>query len=169
MIKQEIKNAKNNLPASIKIKLNNITSYAMIRELYKAAKAGVKIKMIVRGICCLIPKNEKNIEVISIVDRFLEHTRFFIFNNNGKNDTYISSADWMTRNLDNRVEVTCPILDVNIKNEINDIFNMYWSDNSKSRFINNKVSNNYKTNLEKTRSLNAQNEIYNYYRLRIEK
>ena len=169
MIKQEIKNAKNNLPASIKIKLNNITSYAMIRELYKAAKAGVKIKMIVRGICCLKPENEKNIEVISIVDRFLEHTRFFIFNNNGKNDTYISSADWMTRNLDNRVEVTCPILDVNIKNEINDIFNMYWSDNSKSRFINNKVSNNYKTNFEKTKSLNAQKEIYNYYRLRIEK
>ena len=103
MIKQEIRNAKKNLPASVKIKLNSLTSYAMVEELYKAADAGVKIKMIVRGICCLLPKNHKNIEVISIVGRFLEHTRFFIFKNNGNNDVYISSADWMTRNLDNRV------------------------------------------------------------------
>ena len=164
MIKQEIRNAKNNLPASVKIKLNSLTSYAMVEELYKAADAGVKIKMIVRGICCLLPQNHKNIEVISIVGRFLEHTRFFIFKNNGNNDVYISSADWMTRNLDNRVEVTCPILDLKVKNEINDIFNIYWSDNTKSRYLNSSTLNRYKSKLKDAKSIEAQKEIYNYYK-----
>ena len=164
MIKQEIRNAKKNLPASVKIKLNSLTSYAMVEELYKAADAGVKIKMIVRGICCLLPQNHKNIEVISIVGRFLEHTRFFIFKNNGNNDVYISSADWMTRNLDNRVEVTCPILDLQVKNEINDIFNIYWSDNTKSRYLNSSTLNSYKSKLKSAKSIEAQKEIYNYYK-----
>ena len=164
MIKQEIRNAKKNLPASVKIKLNSLTSYAMVEELYKAADAGVKIKMIVRGICCLLPQNHKNIEVISIVGRFLEHTRFFIFENNGNNDVYISSADWMTRNLDNRVEVTCPILDLKVKNEINDIFNIYWSDNTKSRYLNSSILNSYKSKLKGAKSIEAQKEIYNYYK-----
>ena len=164
MIKQEIRNAKKNLPASVKIKLNSLTSYAMVEELYKAADAGVKIKMIVRGICCLLPQNHKNIEVISIVGRFLEHTRFFIFKNNGNNDVYISSADWMTRNLDNRVEVTCPILDLKVKNEINDIFNIYWSDNTKSRYLNSSTLNSYKSKLKSAKSIEAQKEIYNYYK-----
>ena len=169
MIKREIKNVKKGLPASIKIKLNSLTSYAMVEELYKASKEGVKIKMIIRGICCLIPENEKNIEVISVVDRFLEHTRFFIFNNNGKNETYISSADWMTRNLDNRVEVTCPILDKSIKDEINDIFNIYWSDNIKSRRINTQIPNQYKSNPKSKKGIRSQIEIYNYYKLKLEK
>ena len=169
MIKREIKNAKKGLSASIKIKLNSLTSYAMVEELYKASKEGVKIKMIVRGICCLIPENEKNIEVISVVDRFLEHTRFFIFNNNGKNETYISSADWMTRNLDNRVEVTCPILNKNIKDEINDIFNIYWSDNVKSRRVNTEIPNQYQVDLKSKKEKRSQMEIYNYYKLKLEK
>ena len=169
MIKREIKNAKKGLTASIKIKLNSLTSYAMVEELYKAAKQGVKIKLIIRGICCLIPENEKNIEVISVVDRFLEHTRFFIFNNNGKNETYISSADWMTRNLDNRVEVTCPILDKNINDEINDIFNIYWSDNLKSRRINTEIPNQYQSKLKSKKGIRSQIEIYNYYKLKLEK
>ena len=169
MIKREIKNVKKGLPASIKIKLNSLTSYAMVEELYKASKEGVKIKMIIRGICCLIPENEKNIEVISVVDRFLEHTRFFIFNNNGKNETYISSADWMTRNLDNRVEITCPILDKSIKDEINDIFNIYWSDNIKSRRINTQIPNQYKSNPKSKKGIRSQIEIYNYYKLKLEK
>ena len=164
MIKQEIRNAKKNLPASVKIKLNSLTSYAMVEELYKAAEAGVKIKMIVRGICCLLPQNHKNIEVISIVGRFLEHTRFFIFKNNGNNDVYISSADWMTRNLDNRVEITCPILDLKVKKEINDIFNIYWSDNTKSRYLNSSTLNRYKSKLKDAKSIEAQKEIYNYYK-----
>ena len=169
LIKREIKNAKKGLPASVKIKLNSLTSYAMVEELYKAAKQGVKIKMIIRGICCLIPENEKNIEVISVVDRFLEHTRFFIFNNNGKNETYISSADWMTRNLDNRVEVTCPILDKSINDEINDIFNIYWSDNIKSRRINTEIPNQYQSNPKSKKGIRSQIEIYNYYKLKLEK
>ena len=121
--------------AWIKIKINNLTSHSLIKSLYDASRAGVKIKMIVRGICCLVPgiKNmSNNIEVISIVDRFLEHTRFMIFNNDNKNKVYISSADWMTRNLDNRVEVTCPIFQNDLKKEINDIFEIYWKDNVKS-------------------------------------
>ena len=169
MLKREIKNAKKGLPAYVKIKLNSLTSYAMVEELYKASKEGVKIKMIVRGICCLLPENEKNIEVRSIVDRFLEHTRFFIFNNNGKNETYISSADWMTRNLDNRVEVTCPILDPNIKKEINDIFEIYWSDNVKSRTVNNEIPNQYQINQNSKKLIRSQIEINNYYKSKLEK
>ena len=169
MLKREIKNAKKGLPAYVKIKLNSLTSYAMVEELYKASREGVKIKMIVRGICCLLPENEKNIEVRSVVDRFLEHTRFFIFNNNGKNETYISSADWMTRNLDNRVEVTCPILDANIKKEINDIFEIYWSDNVKSRTVNNEIPNQYQINQNSKKLIRSQIEINNYYKSKLEK
>ena len=169
MLKREIKNAKKGLPAYVKIKLNSLTSYAMVEELYKASREGVKIKMIVRGICCLLPENEKNIEVRSVVDRFLEHTRFFIFNNNGKNETYISSADWMTRNLDNRVEVTCPILDPNIKKEINDIFEIYWSDNVKSRTVNNEIPNQYQINQNSKKLIRSQIEINNYYKSKLEK
>ena len=168
MIKREIKNAKKGLPASIKIKLNSLTSYAMVEELYKASRQGVKIRMIIRGICCLLPDNEKNIEVISVVDRFLEHTRFFIFENNGKNETYISSADWMTRNLDNRVEVTCPILDNNIKEEIREIFEIYWSDNTKSRIVNNESTNRYKSNNKSKKLIRSQIDIYNYYKSKLE-
>ena len=168
MLKREIKNAKKGLPASVKIKLNSLTSYAMVEQLYKAADNGVKIKMIVRGICCLIPTQHKNIKIISIIDRFLEHTRIFIFNNNKKNETYISSADWMTRNLENRVEVTCPIHDSKIKKEINDIFNIYWSDNVKSRLINQKDANVYKSDIKKSNSIRSQLEIYNYYKSKIE-
>ena len=169
MLKREIKNAKKGLPAYVKIKLNSLTSYAMVEELYKASREGVKIKMIVRGICCLLPENEKNIEIRSVVDRFLEHTRFFIFNNNGKNETYISSADWMTRNLDNRVEVTCPILDPNIKKEINDIFEIYWSDNVKSRTVNNEIPNQYQINQNSKKLIRSQIEINNYYKSKLEK
>ena len=169
MLKREIKNAKKGLPAYVKIKLNSLTSYAMVEELYKASREGVKIKMIVRGICCLLPENEKNIEVRSVVDRFLEHTRFFIFNNNGKNEIYISSADWMTRNLDNRVEVTCPILDPNIKKEINDIFEIYWSDNVKSRTVNNEIPNQYQINQNSKKLIRSQIEINNYYKSKLEK
>ena len=169
MLKREIKNAKKGLPAYVKIKLNSLTSYAMVEELYKASREGVKIKMIVRGICCLLPENEKNIEVRSVVDRFLEHTRFFIFNNNGENETYISSADWMTRNLDNRVEVTCPILDPNIKKEINDIFEIYWSDNVKSRTVNNEIPNQYQINQNSKKLIRSQIEINNYYKSKLEK
>ena len=167
LINNEIINAKNGKEAWIKIKINNITSYSLIRSLYDASRAGVKIKMIVRGICCLIPgyKNmSENIEVISIVDRYLEHTRFMIFNSNDNNKVFISSADWMTRNLDNRVEVTCPILQEDLKKEILDIFNIYWSDNIKSRLVN----SNSKFRITNQKSFRSQEKMYNYYLNKIE-
>ena len=167
LINNEIINAKNGEEAWIKIKINNITSYSLIRSLYDASRAGVKIQMIVRGICCLIPGHKnmsENIEVISIVDRFLEHTRFMIFNNNNYNKVFISSADWMTRNLDNRVEVTCPILQEDLKKEILDIFNIYWSDNVKARLVN----NNFKSRIINKKSFKSQEKMYNYYLNKIE-
>ncbi len=164
LIKKEIHNASLGKPAWIKIKLNNITSYNMIKALYDASRNGVKIQMVVRGICCLIPKElgmSDNIEVISVVDRFLEHTRFMIFCNDQDNEVYISSADWMTRNLDNRVEVTTPIYHSELKKEILDIFNIYWNDNVKSRNVNSKKVNSYKINNKPP--LRSQEELYNYY------
>ena len=164
LIKNEIKNAKRGKDAFIKIKLNNITNYEMIKELYKAAEEGVKIYLIVRGICCLIPDQKNthnNIELISIVDKFLEHTRMFIFCNNGKNKTYISSADWMTRNLDNRVEVTIPIEDEKISNQLNDIFSIYWNDNQKSRYVNSENNNEYRKN--ELGIIRSQSQVYNYH------
>jgi polyphosphate kinase len=164
LIKNEIKNAKRGKDAFIKIKLNNITNYEMVEELYKAAEEGVKIYLIVRGICCLIPNQKNthnNIELISIVDKFLEHTRMFIFCNNGKNKTYISSADWMTRNLDNRVEVTIPIEDEKISNQLNDIFSIYWNDNQKSRYVNSENNNEYRKN--ELGIVRSQSQVYNYH------
>ena len=164
LIKNEIKNAKRGKDAFIKIKLNNITNYEMVEELYKAAEEGVKIYLIVRGICCLIPNQKNthnNIELISIVDKFLEHTRMFIFCNNGKNKTYISSADWMTRNLDNRVEVTIPIEDEKISNKLNDIFSIYWNDNQKSRYVNSENNNEYRKN--ELGIIRSQSHVYNYH------
>ena len=164
LIKKEIHNASLGKPAWIKIKLNNITSYNMIKALYDASRNGVKIQMVVRGICCLIPKElgmSDNIEVISVVDRFLEHTRFMIFCNDQDNEVYISSADWMTRNLDNRVELTTPIYHSELKKEILDIFNIYWNDNVKSRNVNSKKVNSYKINNKPP--LRSQEELYNYY------
>jgi len=169
LIINEINNAKRGKNAWIKIKINNITSYSLIRSLYDASRAGVKIEMIVRGICCLIPGKKNmsdNIEVISIVDRFLEHTRFMIFNNDGNNKTFISSADWMTRNLDNRVEVTCPILQDDLKNEILDIFNIYWSDNIKARMVN--INFDDKSRVSNKNEYRSQKNIYNYYLNKIE-
>jgi len=164
LIKNEIKNAKRGKDAFIKIKLNNITNYEMVEELYKAADEGVKIYLIVRGICCLVPNQKNthnNIELISIVDKFLEHTRMFIFCNNGKNKTYISSADWMTRNLDNRVEVTIPIEDEKISNQLNDIFSIYWNDNQKSRYVNSENNNEYRKN--ELGIIRSQSQVYNYH------
>ena len=164
LIKKEVHNAKLGKPAWIKIKINNITSHSMIKALYEASRSGVRIQMIVRGICCLIPKQtgmSENIEVISIIDKFLEHTRFMIFCNDQDNEVFISSADWMTRNLDNRVEVTCPINQPELKKELFDIFNIYWDDNVKSRYVNLEKINRYNRN-DKPNS-RSQEELYKYY------
>ena len=164
LIEEEIKNAKAGKEAYIKLKMNNITSYKMIDKLYEASRAGVKIQMIVRGICCLVPGIEgmsENIEVISIVDKFLEHPRLFIFGNNGNAKVYISSADWMTRNISFRVEVGCPIYDETIKQELIDTFEISWADNVKARVIDQVQDNHYRPHtLPAQRSQVA---LYEYY------
>ncbi|GAA4899654.1 polyphosphate kinase 1 [Flaviramulus aquimarinus] len=169
LIDNEIESVKNGKEGLIRLKMNSISSYTMIDKLYEASRAGVKIQMIVRGICCLIPGVKgmsENIEVISIIDKFLEHSRVYIFGNNGDSKLYISSADWMTRNIDNRVEVSCPIYDEEIKKEIIETFNISWSDNVKARVLNDSQENEYRINdQEKVRSQFA---VYDYYIKKLE-
>lgn len=164
LIDNEIKNAIAGKEAYIKIKMNSFTSYKMVDKLYKASRAGVKIQLIIRGICCLVPGVKgmsENIEAISVVDKFLEHTRLFVFANGGDPKVYISSADWMTRNLDYRVEVGCPIYDEDIKQELMDTFEICWRDNLKARVFTEKQDNAYrKTIVPECRS---QFETYDYY------
>ena len=164
LIDKEIENAQSGKEAFIKIKMNSFTSYAMVDRLYKASNAGVKIQLIVRGICCLIPGVKgmsENIEAISVIDKFLEHPRMFIFCNDGDTRVYISSADFMTRNLENRVEVGCPIYDADIKQELLDTFEISWTDNVKARLFNEAQDNAYRKNdKEKVRSQFA---VYDYY------
>jgi polyphosphate kinase len=164
LIDKEIESAKNGGNAYIKLKLNSISSYKMIDKLYEASRAGVKIQMIVRGLCSVVPGVKgmsENIEIISIIDKFLEHTRLYIFANSDDPIIYISSADWMTRNIDNRVEVSCPIYDEDIKKELQDLYNICWSDNVKSRIINDTQDNSYRRNDQP--KVRAQFETYKYY------
>ncbi|WP_405198562.1 polyphosphate kinase 1 [Christiangramia sp. LLG6405-1] len=164
LIQTEIDNAKNGKPAGIRLKLNSLSDNGVIDKLYMASKAGVKIKLIVRGICCLNPGIEgisDNIEAISIVDKFLEHPRVYIFENGGDRKVYISSADLMTRNLDQRVEISCPIYDEDIKQELIETFEISWSDNVKARRHCRGMDNPYRrTDGEKVRSQFA---LYDYY------
>jgi polyphosphate kinase len=164
LIDVEIANAILGKEAYIKIKMNSFTSYKMVDKLYEASRAGVKIQLIIRGICCLVPGIKgmsENIEAISVVDKFLEHTRLFAFANGGNPKMYISSADWMTRNLDYRVEVGCPIYDEDIKKELMETFEICWKDNMKARIFNEKQDNAYrKTTIPKIRSQFA---TYDYY------
>ncbi len=171
LIDREINNAVMGRPAYINLKMNSLSDYSMIDKLYEASNAGVKIKLQVRGICSLIPGVKgmsENIEAVSIVDYFLEHTRSFIFCNNDDPDVYISSADFMTRNLDGRVEVTCPIYDDEIKKQIIDTFNVGWKGNVKARYHSEKFENNYRVRAEGEPIFRAQHETYNYYKERLE-
>lgn len=167
LIDREINYAKAGKEAFIKLKMNSLSDYKMIDKLYEASRAGVKIKLIVRGICCLIPgikAMSENIEAISIVDNYLEHSRVYIFANNGDPEVFISSADFMTRNLDARVEVTCPIYDQNIKNELIGSFDVGWKGNVKARFHSEKLDNLYRKRKDEEPVFRAQLETYNYYK-----
>ncbi len=163
LIENEIRNAEEGKKAYIYLKLNNLTDSEIIQYLYKASGAGVKIRLIIRGMCSLIPgikKVSENIEAIGIVDRFLEHSRFFIFCNNGNEHIYISSADLMPRNLDHRIEVTCPVFDKSIKCEIQREFDIQWNDNVKARVIDESQSNKF---VEKGKTkYRSQVEVYDY-------
>lgn len=164
LIDKEIDNSKSGITAYIKLKLNSLSDYSMIDKLYEASSAGVKVDLIVRGICCLVPGIlgvSENIEVVSIVDKFLEHSRLYIFHNGGDHKVYISSADWMTRNLDRRVEISCPIYDNDIKEELIDTFEICWSDNIKARKLSKDQDNGYIRN-EKIK-VRSQIATYDYY------
>ncbi len=167
LINNEIKDAKKKKSAYILIKLNNLVDDEMIKKLYAASKAGVKIKLIVRGICSLIPGIKglsENIEAISIVDKFLEHSRVFIFCNDSDEKYYFSSGDWMTRNLDYRSEVAVPIYAKNIQNQLKTIFNTMWTDNTKARILNAEQTNEYRKVAEASTRVRSQEKIYNYFK-----
>ncbi|WP_293894197.1 polyphosphate kinase 1 [Flavobacterium sp.] len=171
LIEREINNAIMGRPAYINLKMNSISDYPIIDKLYEASNAGVKIKLQVRGICSLIPGIKgmsENIEAVSIVDYFLEHSRCYIFCNNDDPEVYISSADFMTRNLDGRVEVTCPIYDEDIKKQIIDTFNVGWKGNVKARYHSEKFENKYRVRAEGEPVFRAQHQTYNYYKDRLE-
>lgn len=165
LIEQEIAHKEQGKKARIRLKLNNITNYKIISKLYEASRAGVQIDMIVRGVCCLIPGVKgmsENIRVISVVDKFLEHPRVYIFENDGYPQMYISSADWMTRNIDNRVEVACPILDKDLQQELLDTFMISWNDNVKARLVNTKNQNAFVSN--QAEEIRSQWATYAYYK-----
>jgi polyphosphate kinase len=163
LIENEIKNAQAGKKAYIYLKLNNITDSEIINNLYEASTAGVNIKLIVRGMISMVPGLKdisENIKAIGIVDRFLEHSRFMIFCNNGNEEVYISSADLMTRNIEHRIEVTCPVFDKSIKNELKRIFEIQWSDNVKARKLDASLSNKFVKPGKK--QVHSQVEVYDY-------
>jgi polyphosphate kinase len=170
LIEREISNALLGKEAYIKLKMNSISDFKMTDKLYEASNAGVKIQLIIRGICCLIPGIKglsENIEAISIVDNYLEHARVYIFANGGDPDVFISSADFMTRNLDARVEVTCPIYDEDIKKELIETFEIGWKANVKARIHSNDLANNYRRRGDE-KPFRAQLEMYNYYQMKLD-
>ena len=170
LIEREISNALLGKEAFIKLKMNSISDFKMTDKLYEASNAGVKIQLIIRGICCLIPGIKglsENIEAISIVDNYLEHSRVYIFANDGNPDVFISSADFMTRNLDARVEVTCPIYDEDIKKELIETFEIGWKANVKARIHSNDLANKYLRRGDE-KPFRAQLEMYNYYQNKLD-
>jgi len=167
LIENEIANAREGKEAAITAKMNSLEDEKIIRKLYEASQAGVKIKLIVRGICCLIPGVEnmsENISVISIVDHLLEHGRIFIFHNKGKEKIYLSSADWMKRNLSRRIESAFPIYNEKLKKIIKDIMEIQLNDNVKARVIDEKQTNKYFQHTFSSSPLRSQIEVYNYFK-----
>ena len=165
LIQREIDFALSGRKAEIVLKLNNLVDDPIVDLLYKASQAGVKIRIIVRGMCSLIPGipgKSHNIKVISVLDRYLEHARVYQFFNGGDIDLYLSSADWMTRNIDQRVEVGVPIYDIRLKQQVLDTLDIQWRDNVKARIIDARQSNAYVKRGNK-RSIRSQQQIYDYF------
>jgi len=165
LINQEIRNAKQGRRAEITLKMNSLVDKEMVLKLYEASKAGVKVTLIIRGACSLVtdvPGWSDNIVAYSIVDKYLEHARVFIFHNNGKEKIYISSADWMSRNLDNRSEVAVPIYDEEVRRQLKDIVNIQLSGNTKVRILDLKQENHYKKAKPGEKKVRVQDEVYNY-------
>lgn len=171
LIQTEIENAKLGKDAWIRIKLNNLVDHMMIRKLYEASQAGVKIDMIIRGVCALvpgIPGQSENIRVISIVGRFLEHSRVMVFANDGDPLYFISSSDWMTRNLDFRIEVSAPIYDKELQSELKQMLDFQFNDNQKARIIDDKLRNIYVPLKPGEEPLHSQRATYAYFKRKLE-
>lgn len=168
LIDYEIEQAKAGQPAEIILKMNSLQDEPMIEKLYEASQAGVSIKLIVRGICCLVPgrPESENIHAISIVDRFLEHARAFIFHHGGEDLIYLSSADWMTRNLSYRVETAFPVYDPELKQQIREYINLQLLDNVKARILDEDLSNTYFRN--GSLAIRSQRETYYYIKREME-
>ena len=165
LIDKEVRNAKKTKHGSISLKLNSLVDKELIEKLYGAAKAGVDINLVIRGICCAYTEQKVfkgHMKAISIIDDYLEHARVFIFDNAGKPQVFISSADWMVRNLDHRVEVACPIYDAEIQKELIDIVNIQLSENVKGRILDNEQSNEYVQPEAKSQQVRSQLAIYKY-------
>ncbi len=164
LINKEIKNADDGKEAAITLKLNSVSDEDLIMKLYEAARHGVKIRMVIRGICCMLTENKKfkrKVKAISIVDEYLEHARVMIFHHDGKERVFISSADWMVRNLDHRVEAACPIYNKEIQQELKELLDIELADNVKARVLDNELSNRYVEN-NGNKKIRSQIEIYNY-------
>jgi polyphosphate kinase len=166
LIHREIKYARQGKKAYIHAKCNSLTDERMVRLLYRASQAGVEVRLIIRGACCLMPQVKdlsENIRAISIVDKYLEHCRLFIFGNNGEERAFISSADWMTRNLDKRLEVGVPILSDSVRRTLRDFFEIQWADNVKARDLAEMGVNTYVSGGGKP-PLRSQTALYEYYK-----
>jgi len=164
-IEREIENAKNNHPAYLILKMNSLEDKTMIAKLYEASRAGVSIRIIVRGICCLVPGvpgMSENIRVTSIVDRFLEHARIYLFGNGGEEELFIASADWMTRNLDRRIEVAAPINDPILFRELRNLLDFQIRDNVKARMIDQEQTNPHVERMAGDPEVRAQESSYLY-------
>lgn len=167
MINQEIDNAEKGKEAYIILKLNNLVDHQMVRKLYEASQAGVKVRLMNRGICSLVPGVKglsENIEVYSVVDRFLEHARVEIFCNGGDEMIYIGSADWMTRNIDYRVELTTPVYDPEVRKTIRDMIDIQFQDNTKCRIIDKKQTNPYRKPEKGEQEVRSQIAQYEYFK-----
>lgn len=165
LVEKEIDLAHEGKEGLIVLKMNSLEDKGMIKELYKASNAGVKVRLLIRGICCLIPGikgQSENIYITSVVDRFLEHGRIYIFGNGGDEQIFIGSADWMTRNLTHRIEVITPVLDPDHKKIVRDVINIELADNVKARIIDAEQRNEYVRNSEK--EVQSQVEIYEYFK-----
>lgn len=162
-VDNEIKRAKKGEKAWMILKMNSLIDPKMMEKIYEASEAGVKIQLIIRGIFGLqvgIKKLSENITAISIVDKYLEHSRIFLFGNGGNEKIYISSADWMPRNLNRRIEIACPVYDPEIREELKEMLNIQLKDNSKARFLDPKLINEY--NVKEEEIFRSQEDYYKY-------
>ncbi|MBN2166282.1 MAG: polyphosphate kinase 1 [Marinilabiliaceae bacterium] len=165
MVQNEINNAKKGITSFIYLKLNNLVDYTIIQLLYEAKKNGVDVRLNIRGMLSITPQFDQNCEpipAIGIIDRYLEHSRIYFFSNGGKENIYISSADLMTRNLDRRVEVACPILDSKLKQELKQMWSLQWADNISARILDNSMSNKIKAAKGHEKTKRSQLEFYKY-------